>query len=190
MTYDEIKDLDIGSWFSQKFSSERITTLQQAMDLARDRIKLNIELKFNGHDQALTERVVELIRDNEFAEQSVVTSLDYEALRQAEQLAPNVQTGAIVSASVGDITQLGVDFLSLVHSLATSDMVAHAHRRKLAVHVWTINDEIAMRQMINRGVDNIITDRPERLAAVLKERFELNDTERLILSVGLWLRDR
>ncbi len=33
-------------WFAPEFSSERIPTLQEVIDVARGRIKLNIELKF------------------------------------------------------------------------------------------------------------------------------------------------
>jgi glycerophosphoryl diester phosphodiesterase len=44
VTYDEIRDLDAGSWFSPDFADERIATLEQALDVARGRIGLNIEL--------------------------------------------------------------------------------------------------------------------------------------------------
>ena len=57
------------------------------------------------------------------------------------------------------------------------------------MHVWTINDRQAMHRMIDRGVDNIITDRPAELAAVLRERAALSDVERLALQFGHWLRE-
>jgi len=42
-----------------------------------------------------------------------------------------------------------------------------AHRAGIAVHVWTINDQLAMHRLIDLGVDGIITDRPRLLADVL-----------------------
>ncbi len=36
-------------------------------------------------------------------------------------------------------------------------------RRNLETHVWTINDSAEMEQLIQMGVDGIMTDRPERL---------------------------
>jgi glycerophosphoryl diester phosphodiesterase len=45
-----------------------------------------------------------------------------------------------------------------------------AHRYGLAVHVWTIDDESAMRNLLDLGVDGIMTDRPSLLREVLVER--------------------
>lgn len=45
--------------------------------------------------------------------------------------------------------------------IATAQLVADAHRRNLKIHVWTVNDEERMRQLIRLGVDGIFTDRPD-----------------------------
>lgn len=190
VSYDEIRDLDIGSWFSPEFSSERIATLDEAIALARGNIKLNIELKFNGHDKQLTEQVVAIISAQAFEDQSVLTSLEIAALHEAKKLGDKLQAGAIVSVSIGDITKLDVDLLSLIKGLATSEMIARARRQGLGIHVWTINDTTEMHEMIDRGVDNIITDKPELLANVLKERAGLTDMERVMLKLSHWLRGR
>ena len=51
--------------------------------------------------------------------------------------------------------------------VVTPTFVDAAHRHGLAVHVWTIDDELEMRQLLAMGVDAIMTDRPSVLAAVL-----------------------
>ena len=48
--------------------------------------------------------------------------------------------------------------------------VAAAHAAGLKVHVWTINTPTAMRQLIDLGVDGLITDRADLLRDVLTER--------------------
>ena len=48
--------------------------------------------------------------------------------------------------------------------------VAAAHEHGLAVHVWTIDDEQEMADLIDVGVDGVMTDRPQALEAVLSER--------------------
>ena len=44
------------------------------------------------------------------------------------------------------------------------------HDRGLAVKVWTVNDVDRMNQLIDLGVDGIITDYPDRLRAVMAAR--------------------
>jgi glycerophosphoryl diester phosphodiesterase len=44
-----------------------------------------------------------------------------------------------------------------------------AHALNLKVHVWTINEVLDMKRLINMGVDGIITDYPDRLIPLLKE---------------------
>ncbi|MDR1767620.1 MAG: glycerophosphodiester phosphodiesterase [Propionibacteriaceae bacterium] len=45
-----------------------------------------------------------------------------------------------------------------------------AHRAGLRVHVWTIDDADAMNELIEAGVDGIMTDRPDVLRQVLAAR--------------------
>jgi glycerophosphoryl diester phosphodiesterase len=54
--------------------------------------------------------------------------------------------------------------------LATRELVAAARRIGLEVHVWTINDEAEMKEMLSLGVDGVITDYPNRLLALLRSR--------------------
>jgi glycerophosphoryl diester phosphodiesterase len=49
-------------------------------------------------------------------------------------------------------------------------LVAAAHDRGLQVHVWTVNHPEEMTELLDLGVDGIITDRPDLLKEVLIER--------------------
>ena len=43
------------------------------------------------------------------------------------------------------------------------------HELAMYVHVWTINDEATMRDLIEMGVDGIMTDDPPLLTRVINE---------------------
>jgi len=52
----------------------------------------------------------------------------------------------------------------------TARTVASFHRRGYQAHVWTVNESGEMRRFFDMGVDAIITDRPDLLRDVLRER--------------------
>ena len=53
--------------------------------------------------------------------------------------------------------------------LDKATLVRRAHRRNIAVQYWTINDPDEMRQLIEMGVDCIMTDDPKLLSEILEE---------------------
>jgi glycerophosphoryl diester phosphodiesterase len=181
INYRELKDIDVGSWFAPEFSSERIPTLQEAIDLARGRIKLNIELKFTWPDQALTQKVANIIRQNGFSGDCVVSSLNFQALTEIKQAFPELTTGFIVFKVAGNLLRMEADFLSLNAARAKPRLVRQLHRRGRAVHVWTVNDFNNVISMIEVGVDNIITDSPREVRRYLETWNTLSGGEKIVL---------
>jgi glycerophosphoryl diester phosphodiesterase len=54
--------------------------------------------------------------------------------------------------------------------IVTRRFLAAAHRRGLAVHVWTVDEPGEMVRLLDLGVDGIISDRPRVLRGVLSGR--------------------
>jgi len=181
VSYDEIRELDFGSWFSPEFAGERIPTLIEAIELADQRIGLNIEIKLNGHERNLVESVVRIIEETGFESQCIVTSLSRGALDEVERLNPRLGRGYIVYQTMGRIERIDTGHVMLEATLATPLALMAAHDAGKEVHVWTVNDATRMSFMIDRGVDGILTDYPELLVGVLQQRAELTDLERLVL---------
>ena len=51
----------------------------------------------------------------------------------------------------------------------TSTLVKKAHASGLDVFVWTVNNKSDMKRMIKKGVDGIVTDRPDILRSIVKK---------------------
>jgi glycerophosphoryl diester phosphodiesterase len=181
ITYRELKDFDVGSWFAPEFNSERIPTLQEAIDLARGRIKLNIELKFTWPDPALTQKVANIIRQNDFAADCVVSSLNFQAVTEMKAAIPKLVTGFIVFQVAGNLPRMEADFMSINAARAAPRLVRRLHRNGRAVHVWTVNDFNNVVSMIEVGVDNIITDYPREVRRYLETWNTLSGSEKIVL---------
>jgi glycerophosphoryl diester phosphodiesterase len=52
----------------------------------------------------------------------------------------------------------------------TARFVRVAHRAGLPVHVWTVNDETTMRELLDLGVDGIMTASYSSCAGVFASR--------------------
>jgi glycerophosphoryl diester phosphodiesterase len=163
--YSELDTLDAGSWFSVEYKAERIPSLSQLMDSVRGRIKLNIELKTNGHEKKLAERVVKIIREKNFESECILTSFSYSQIKKVKKIDPGLKTGLIFSKYplfINIFNNDNFDLLSVHYSLVDEDFMQAANEAGKEVHVWTVNDEKEMKRLINLGVKSIITNYPDK----------------------------
>ncbi len=173
VTLEQLKGLGVGVSPGQRLKVERIPTLDEVLSAAKGRIRLNIELKPYGRESGhLASTVVDSIHRTQLADDCVITSNNYEVLKQVRRLDPNLRLGIIVATSIGRLHELDVDFYSVSSAQATVSFIRQAHNRGRGVHVWTVNDPRMIRLIIDRGADNIITDYPSRVIRILDERSE------------------
>ncbi len=95
-----------------------------------------------------------------------------EAARYLPQDAATCHVLAAKSGAAGAGCPFGYDLADLPHRLGVmtvvdARVVDYFHRRGMPVHVWTVDDEREMRDLLALGVDGIVTDRPDVLARVL-----------------------
>jgi glycerophosphoryl diester phosphodiesterase len=181
LSAEELAQIDVGHLFAEEFRGERVPSLQQTIDATRGRIQLNIELKYNRQDPKLVASVVEILQRNELAAECVVSSLNLSALEELSAALPEVPCGLIAFRSVGNITRMEVDFLSLDSKQISARLVRQAHRRGRQVHAWTVNDLHTALRLIEIGVDNLITDRPAPMRSLVDAWNNLSDSERITL---------
>nr|WP_298375987.1 glycerophosphodiester phosphodiesterase family protein [uncultured Halomonas sp.] len=189
MTLEEARQVDIGSWFGDVFVDMRIPTLEEVIRLAKGRIKLYVELKpARGNEKALAAAVID--RLSKVPDENVIlASLSPVALAEAKRLAPQLRTALFAQFVVrGGMDLRLFDALGLRHNRVTPGTVRTAQRHGYELHTWTVNGQGEMSRLIDLGVDNIITDRPDLLGEVLDERATLSDGELLLLKLRNWLR--
>jgi glycerophosphoryl diester phosphodiesterase len=188
VTRDDLRSLDSGRLFGPKFAGERIPTLEEFIVASTGRITLNIELKYNGHDERLAERVVDLLRKHDFLSQAVITSLEYRGLQEVRRLEPRLRTGYVISAKLGDLRPLDVDFLSIRDGLVTPSLRRTAWHRDWELHVWTLNARAQLKAMLDLDADDLITDDVVLAREVLRQHEALPERELIVRRLQTWMR--
>jgi glycerophosphoryl diester phosphodiesterase len=184
---DEIRKIDVGSWFGAEFSNERVPTLEEVLEEARGKARVMIELKYYGHDQQLEQRVVDIVEQTDMVDNVAIMSLKYGGIQKMHRLRPDWDIGLLSATAIGNLTGLGVDFLAVNSGMATPGFIRNSQSAGKQVLVWTINDRLSMSRYMSMGVDGIITDEPGLARTVLAERAELSSVERLLLHTAIML---
>ena len=170
LTYDEVRKLDAGRWFGKKYAGTKVPTLAEVLDLCKGKIELNIEIKPNAATPELEAETLRVIREKGFENNCVITSQSYETLCKVKELAPGISTGYILALGVGSYYDLpAADFFSVESTFITSGMVQQVHLRGKTVSAWTVNREEDASDLLNLGVDDIITDKPGMVQQLMAE---------------------
>lgn len=163
LTYAELKELDAGSWFSKEYAGTYIPTLQEAIELCKGKINLNIELKitkFPDLNEDLLKKVVAMIEEYDLEGQCVVSCTNHTLLAKIKEYNSRIKTGYILAFAYGNFYDKSyVDFFSMKSSFVNNNLVRTLHSLGKEVHAWTVNSQSEMERMKQMGVDNIITDK-------------------------------
>lgn len=156
-TLEELKALDAGE-------GEKIPTLTELIRLSDGKLKLQPEIKAQG----IAEPLIDILRETRLIETIIISSFDITELIRVKEIEPNVRIGYLIPS---EITRLNLlkrylkkalknDFFALHphFNSITSDFVDFVHENGLEINVWTVNDRTIMRELINLGVEGIITD--------------------------------
>lgn len=161
MTLKQVEKLDAGANFHKKFRGEKIPEFTEVLKFCKGRLDLNIEIKYNGKNKGIVNKVVRAIKENHSEDHCVVTSMNYQFLKQIKKTAPEIRTGYIMTMTYGGVQGMeAADFFSVKHTYVDEKFVTQVHALGKEVHVWTVNYKGDAKRMLDMGVDNIITDDP------------------------------
>ena len=141
--------------------------------------------------------LLDLVRAEKFSDRVMVQSFDWRTLRLVQELAPaiptvylTVQAGAAptVAPDKASVWTAGFDPAAHGHSIprtikdaggaiwspyfgdVTPALIAESHALGLKVVVWTVNKPADMTQLIEIGVDGIISDHPDLLRKAASQK--------------------
>jgi glycerophosphoryl diester phosphodiesterase len=186
LTWAELQELDAGFHFrdpegkhSYRGTGVKIPRFEEVLE-ALPGARMNVETK----DHRSAEGLVDAIRRHG-AEARILVAAEVESHRQSVVGYPGPW-----GASRRDLFQFffaihlpfGRGYTPRCEALQVPErywgvrvvsqrFLREAHLRNLPVHVWTVDEPEDMHRLLDMGVDGIQTDRPDRLARILSERF-------------------
>jgi glycerophosphoryl diester phosphodiesterase len=100
----------------------------------------------------------------------VVQSFDHRALRRLHRAAPWLELAALFPAGLppfglGAVARFATG-IGPSHGAVTPKLVARARAAGLAIRPWTVNDPAEIERLVGLGVDGVITDVPDVVAAI------------------------
>ena len=173
---------------------------ERVRSLRADTVRFNIETKLQPNGavstatpEAFVRAILGVVRANGMAQRVSLQSFDWRTLQIARQLAPEMPTVFLTAqlprfdtVTSGDwtlglraadfdttadmVAAAGGAIWSPHHSNLSQAVLKRARALDLRVIPWTVNEIADMERLIDWGVDGLITDRPDRLRAVMQQR--------------------
>lgn len=172
LSYAALAALDAGG-------GERVPTLAEALQLARGRLLVDIEIK----DPGIEPEVAALVDQLGMTDRVVISSFLPASLAAMRAVAPALPRWLLSvdwsPAVLATALALGAAGVAPRYPAIDAMLVETAHRHGLAVIAWTVNQLGDLRRLLDLGLDAVITDYPARaLAAAGRAETPAGERER------------
>ena len=171
MNYRDLATVKVGysEKFGNKYENEKIPTLREALELAKGKIKVCIEVKVYGAEK----EILKIIYDLGVEDDVIIFSFYYPVLAKIRQLDKNISILFLINKA----DKMTIDYAKIIESNAigvgyettvTKEYLNFAHKNGIEVWKWTVNEEDEMQQLIDLGLDGLITDFPDKALKITK----------------------
>ncbi|WP_286757271.1 glycerophosphodiester phosphodiesterase family protein [Roseivirga sp. UBA838] len=170
MTFAELQKVKVGysEKFGDRFAEEPIPSLREALKLAKDRIKVCVEIKAYGAEEEVLRTIAEL----KMTDQVIIFSFHYQVLAKIRKLNADIP----ILYLTGTADQFTLDYAKVIKAgyigvgggtHLTEAFIKEAHAMGIQVWRYTVDDEETMKTLIDLGIDGIISNYPERAVKLL-----------------------
>ena len=156
-SYNELKLMDAGSWFSNDYVGVEIPTLFEVLQLAQGKIKVCVELKASN----IESQAMQMIESMGMLNDVVIFSFSLSQLQIVKNINPNVQvcylSSLMTSGDISDALSIDAEILGVGQDPSAANIEA-AKDAGLQIWNYTVNDARSMLNKMSKGMSGIITD--------------------------------
>jgi glycerophosphoryl diester phosphodiesterase len=166
-TMEELKKFHC-SKIQPEFGTSVIPELAEVLELIKPfELTVNIELKTGiFRYKGIEKEVLKQVKNAGMEERVIYSSVHHPSIVKVKKLNPKAVTGLLFSDGFihvpGYAKLIGADALHPAFNLLRSKkLVKEAEKRKLPLHVWTVNDKNMMEYLAEQEIEAIITNYPD-----------------------------
>jgi glycerophosphoryl diester phosphodiesterase len=168
-TYDEIRQLEAGSWFGESFSGIRIPTLEEALEVLIDRdLGLNMEIKpCPGREKETAEAVLDILSTIwDDHNRLLISSFSHVSMETSLDMASDWHRGFLMPEEWPENWREMAEYLEISTFNVNGNTVTRENIDELLnlekpILAYTINDPHRANLLQSWGVDGFFSDEPD-----------------------------
>jgi len=169
-SYQLLRFLDAGSWFSAAFAGEKVPTFSEALQIAKDDPNnIGIVAEIKAVNSTIVGKVVKMIQDYGMQSRVIISSFSLAQITEAKTLDPTIRVqlfATITNTMIDQVAAIGGEWVGS-GGTTTQAILDYAHSKNVLYNAWTINSAAQMLPLLKTTVvDGITTDAPDVLIAL------------------------
>jgi len=173
-TLEELKMLSVGVNVKGFFPRQTIPTLREYFTwLKTTKLITNIELKTSYFEyEGIEEKLIAMVKEFGLEYQIWYSSFNHYTVARIKKLMPEAKCGLLTDTwlmNIGEYaaSQGAASVNARTYFCAKECVAADLHAHNIALQAWTPNDAEMMQELVDAGVDVLITNYPDIAAKVL-----------------------
>lgn len=173
-TLEELKMLSVGVNVKGFFPRQTIPTLREYFTwLKTTKLITNIELKTSYFEyEGIEEKLIAMVKEFGLEDQIWYSSFNHYTVARIKKLMPEAKCGLLTDTwlmNIGEYatSQGAASVNARTYFCAKEGVAADLHAHNIALQAWTPNDAEMMQELVDAGVDVLITNYPDIAAKVL-----------------------
>ena len=147
-------------------------TLEELKQL-RDTL-MNIELKTGVFEyEGIEQKVLDLLKEYDMVERTIISSFNHYSVLRMKKLCPEMKCGLLADTWILNagayVKAAGCEYYHPNFWNVTETLAPEIYSHGIGINTWTVNEEEDIRRMIERGVNSVIGNFPDRVTRIRAE---------------------
>ncbi len=151
-----------------------ICKLEDVIEICKGKVGVNLEIKEKGFE----DRIVNKLTANFSYDKIFVTSFSSSVIRKVKNLDPKITAGLLIGDAINfqvfykilkesifmsEFHYSQADFISPFYKIYEMGLMKRFENLGIPIQLWTVNDLVFLKDLINSDIQSIVTDVPGKL---------------------------